>query len=137
MKKTNITDWEQALLQVENFGYGSVKLVVDGINVSYNLGRSKNRLVFMFYVDGKYEGAWSNKESDYGKRFGKPMKPRFTPRIYEDMRIVYGKRYADKEKARLKDFIGAYNPIHPSARSVINVLKKNNLIIELNKNKDE
>ncbi|MDZ7877066.1 MAG: hypothetical protein U5L45_05320 [Saprospiraceae bacterium] len=105
--------------------------MVDNLNVFYEIGRSKNKLLFMFYVDGQYKGVYSNKDHEYGKRFGRAMKPKFGRKYYDLIRCTQGIRTANQVRAENNTDVSLYNPLHNSARSVINTLKKNNLSIKL------
>jgi hypothetical protein len=130
--KKELELWEQALFDAERKGYGQTKLIVDGINVTYEFGRSDgNRLLFVFFVDGTWSGEYSSKDSDYGKRFGRAMTSRISPKMEKKLKTW---RYTKAEIATKKEAAKlpfAYSPCHRSAKSVIAVLKKNNQVIAL------
>jgi hypothetical protein len=123
--------WEQALLDVEMDGYGQVLLLVDGLNVTYSFGRGdKNKLYFMFYVDGNWKGEYSRTDNAFGKRFGCAKNQRMSAKDIKNYSAFYNKAEMKKKIADYNRCIG-YMPTHNSAKSVISVLKKNNVSIAL------
>ncbi len=132
------TPWEFDLYECERKGYGTVRLLVDGIKVSYQFARTdNNRLVFIFFVDGKYKGDYSRSDNDYGKRFGRAMASRISPKHESELkkwRYTKAEITAKKEAAKVPF---GYSPLHRSAKSLIASLKKNNVSIELDMTEKE
>ena len=98
MKKKIIEPWEQPLLDMENSAYGTVRLIADGYNLSFQPKRLKNKIVFHWFIDGVYKGSYHNKESEVGAKFGLPIKFSLPKANYELERIYHGKKAADALK---------------------------------------
>jgi hypothetical protein len=138
MKKvTYPADWELKLYEVESFGYGEVRLLVDGYNVTYQFTRtSKNKLVFIFFVDGYWKGEYSNPNSEIGKRFGMERKMRMPKVHIALLRFNYSKKQIAEKVKEYNRQVAAYFQSHNSAKSLIASLKKNNVSITLKSNDD-
>ena len=132
MAKKIIEPWEQAVLDMEKFVYGTAKLIADGYNLSFQSERNRNKIIYLWFIDGVYKGSYYDKESEVGAKFGLPIKFNLPKANYEFERIYHGKKSADALKVEYGNKIHAYKSYYPSARSIILHLKKTCTSITLN-----
>jgi hypothetical protein len=119
-----IPSWHHSLKEVERIGYGTVDLVADGYNVSFQWTRNKNRMYFTFYIDGRWKGEYCNTDSVIGQKFGVPKYHRFKKSLYEIYKKFEGKKKADAARKKQTSTIMMYTIFHPSAAAVIRVLTR-------------
>jgi hypothetical protein len=116
-------DWEQALINMERSFYGNLNLICDGLNITFQLARSKNNIVFCWYLDGAWKGIYSNKDNEIGKKFGRPYKARMSDKSYQLQRSFYGKRHADKAKKEYNGQVIGYMNTWNNSSTLIRHLK--------------
>ena len=76
-------------------GYGSVKMNIDGHEISlYNSIDKKKMIVEVaVYVDGHIKGIYSNKDNEIGNRFWQRMKkPFYSAKKMKELAKAFGKR---------------------------------------------
>lgn len=117
-------DWEKALLDLDNIFIGTVKLNIDGYNISYQKQYSKNKACFCWYLDGTWKGIYSTKDNEIGKKFGRPVKARMSHKSYQLQRTFYGKRNADKVKKEYNGQVIGYMNTWNNSSTLIRHLKK-------------
>ena len=131
MTKKIIEPWQQAVMDMEKSAYGGVRLIADGYKLSIQVGRSKNRIVFVWYVDGSWLGEYFDNTNVVGAKFGLPYKFRFPAKLYDQQKRYHGKQKADADKAEYEAKIHGYKNYYPSAKAIIAQLKKTCASVEL------
>ena len=131
MTKKTVEPWQQAVIEMEQSGYKTVRLKADGYNLSISCWCYKNKRVFVWFVDGKWKGEWHSEISDIGAKFGLPYKHRFPMRLYDMLKRYDGKEKADADKAEFEAKIHGYKNHYPSAKAIISQLKKTCASVEL------
>lgn len=116
----NKPDWEFKLLKLDEDPRPyivTVKLNIDGHNVSFYNEMSGRKIVIIWFVDGKWKGEYTSLKSEIGAKFGSPMF------LKSSLKLVKLHRTLFKETLPSKKLIG-YNFYWANAKKLIEHLKK-------------
>jgi hypothetical protein len=131
MTKKIAPDWELELKKIELHGYGSVALMCDEYQTSWQIARLGNKFVFFYFVDGVHRGEFITAESKIGQKFGKPKYHILSQKMYQLLLKCEGKKVAEFEKKKAASTVLLYRSFHPSAASVIRTLRRTCEVVKL------
>lgn len=112
--KKNKPDWELALIEMDKDPrpyLPSIKLTIDGYNLSFKNEIKRRQIVIIWYVDGHWKGEYSNPDSEIGQKFGRPI------------HVKSKLKFTHKKDIPSKKVVG-YNFYWTTAKELISHLKK-------------
>jgi hypothetical protein len=120
-------NWQDKIKELDNTLYGSVDLICDGYNVTFQKHLyTPNQFRYMFYINGTWSGEYASEDSEIGAKFGAPRY--FRPKKKEvefagKIAKIKGFKFnADKYIKEHTKIVG-YHPAHASTASIIRRLK--------------
>jgi hypothetical protein len=121
MAKLTPTQWKE--LEAGIHEWRSVRLRINGHEISIFMVRSGMKLKYEVYVDGYIKGDYTKVESEIGKAFFRPMIiNRHKAALLRDMVKIWGVREAKKMGYFQQKVVIGYSPYYSSFRSLKQVL---------------
>lgn len=119
------------------FPYITVTLLVEEkYKISYYSGISKRKVLIFWTLDGIHNDEYTDKNSEIGKMFGRPVYSQTSPKLYKLYKSMFGKKEADKLKQIAKTTPIFYSTYWKSPRTLISHLSRNYKKIEVLDNSD-
>lgn len=124
-------EWVKVIKSLDTDRLGGVSLKIDGYKVSYYNELVGRKYVIVYYVDGWNKGEWSNRDSEIGQRFGRPVYYRVTAKEMRFWTALHGKKKAEKMKVEWKSKVLLYHFRFDNATQLIKFLKSKKYQIEV------
>jgi hypothetical protein len=124
VKKLTPQQWKE--LEDSITEWSPARLKVDGHDITIQLERYKNmQLCYSVYVDGYIRGEWSDKASEIGQKFWRPMMMALvSAKSVKSMERVFGKKKAKEMGYTTDKKLIGYTPHYLSFKALKQVLIK-------------
>jgi hypothetical protein len=113
--------------------YGAAHLMVDGYKLPLQVTKDKGlSYTIIWYVNGKFKGAWLSKDSEEGRRFARPISTaNYKPIQIQKYEKIFGKKGAEKLFPKLHEKSIYYQWSWPSFKPLMRHLMANNKSIDI------
>ena len=84
-------DWITSIEGFDHSWHRTIKMKIDGYNVTFQNQTFKRKIVIVWYVDGVWKGEYININSEIGAKFGMPKYFNITKKWLDLERRINGK----------------------------------------------
>lgn len=124
-------EWIKAVKNLDVQRYKGVNLKILGHKVTYNNELIGRKYSIVYYVDGWNKGEWTDRNSEIGGKFGKPVYYRVKANEMRLWTALHGKKKAEKMKVEWKKKILLFHYKFNSTAELIRFLKSKKYQIEV------